>query len=41
MSHRLDPGEVDKLIRLFPDEAHSLWPAARGTARGEAPGWRL
>jgi uncharacterized protein (DUF2267 family) len=43
MANRLDPGEVEKLIKLFPDELRSLWPAARsvGTGAGrEAPGWR-
>jgi uncharacterized protein (DUF2267 family) len=36
MSNRLDPGEVEKLIRLFPNELHELWPPARGAA--VAPG---
>ena len=29
MANRLDSGEVEKLIKLFPDELRSLWPAAR------------
>jgi uncharacterized protein (DUF2267 family) len=43
MSNRLDAGEIEKLIKLFPEELRGLWPAARGVragARGEAPGWR-
>jgi uncharacterized protein (DUF2267 family) len=43
MSNRLDPGEIEKLVKLFPEELRELWPAARGasTSRGEqAPGWR-
>ncbi len=43
MSNRLDPGEIEKLIKLFPDELRSLWPVARNVGSGpsdEAPGWR-
>ena len=43
MSNKLDPGEIEKLIKMFPDELRDLWPAARNVgagARGEAPGWR-
>ena len=43
MSNKLDPGEIEKLIKTFPDELRDLWPAARNVgagARGEAPGWR-
>ena len=43
MANRLDPGEIEKLIKLFPDELRDLWPAARNVGagpRGEAPGWR-
>ena len=43
MSNRLDPGEIEKLVKLFPDELRELWPAARGASvgrGGEAPGWR-
>lgn len=43
MSNRLDPGEIEKLIKLLPEEIRDLWPAARGVGagpRGEAPGWR-
>jgi uncharacterized protein (DUF2267 family) len=29
MAKRLDAGEVDKLINLFPKELRDLWPAAR------------
>jgi uncharacterized protein (DUF2267 family) len=42
MSNRLDPGEVEKLIRLFPNELRELWPPTRGAgvAPGNAaPGW--
>jgi uncharacterized protein (DUF2267 family) len=43
MSNRLDAGEIEKLIKLFPAELRDLWPAARsvgGGPSGEAPGWR-
>jgi uncharacterized protein (DUF2267 family) len=42
MANKLDPGAVEKLIRVFPDELRCLWPAARGsgTAPEGAPGWR-
>jgi uncharacterized protein (DUF2267 family) len=43
MSNRLDPGEIEKLMKLFPEELRELWPAARGASPGrggEAPGWR-
>jgi len=43
MSNRLDPGELEKLISLFPDELRDLWPAARGAQAApgdEPPGWR-
>jgi hypothetical protein len=43
MSNRLDPGEIEKLVKLFPEELRALWPAARGAGAGqggEAPGWR-
>ena len=43
MANKLDPGEIEKLIKLFPDELRGLWPAARNVGagpRGEAPGWR-
>jgi uncharacterized protein (DUF2267 family) len=42
MSNRLDPGEIEKLVKLFPEELRELWPAARGAGAGrsgEAPGW--
>ena len=29
MAKRLDPGEVEKLIKLFPEELRSFWPATR------------
>ncbi len=29
LANRLDPGEVQKLIQLFPSELRNLWPAAR------------
>ena len=41
MCDKLDPGEIDKLIKLFPEELRSLWPVVRSVgASGEAPGWR-
>jgi uncharacterized protein (DUF2267 family) len=43
MSNRLDPGEIEKLIKLLPDELRDLWPAARSVGAGPrsgAPGWR-
>jgi hypothetical protein len=43
MSNRLDPGEIEKLIKLLPDELRDLWPAARSVGAGpsgKAPGWR-
>lgn len=43
MSNRLDRGEIEKLIKLFPEEIRDLWPAARAAAAGAgegAPGWR-
>jgi hypothetical protein len=43
MANRLDPGEIEKLIKLFPDELRELWPAGRNVGagpEGEAPGWR-
>ena len=29
MANRLDPGEVDKLIKLFPEQLRELWPTVR------------
>jgi uncharacterized protein (DUF2267 family) len=40
MANRLDPGEVEKLIKLFPDELRTLWPAARHGGAGESGGWQ-
>jgi uncharacterized protein (DUF2267 family) len=43
LSNRLDPGETEKLVKLFPEGLRQLWPAARGARAaggGEAPGWR-
>jgi uncharacterized protein (DUF2267 family) len=40
MANRLDPGEIEKLIKLFPDELRSLWPAARHPRGGENSGWQ-
>jgi uncharacterized protein (DUF2267 family) len=40
MANRLDPGEVEKLIKLFPDELRSLWPAARHAGARESGGWQ-
>jgi uncharacterized protein (DUF2267 family) len=38
---KLDPGEIEKLVKLFPDELRGLWPAMRTVGPGgEAPGWR-
>jgi uncharacterized protein (DUF2267 family) len=39
MANRMDPGEVEKLITLFPDELRSLWPAARHGGAAEGGGW--
>jgi uncharacterized protein (DUF2267 family) len=30
VANRLDPGEIEKLVKLFPKELRGLWPAARG-----------
>jgi uncharacterized protein (DUF2267 family) len=43
ISNRLDAGEIEKLVKLFPEELRELWPPARGAGAdqsGEAPGWR-
>jgi hypothetical protein len=40
MANRMDPGEVEKLIKLFPEELRSLWPAARHGGTGESGGWQ-
>ena len=40
MTKRLDPGEVEKLIKLFPDELRRLWPAARHAGASESGGWQ-
>jgi uncharacterized protein (DUF2267 family) len=40
MASRLDPGEVEKVIRLFPEELRDLWPAARHPGEGESGGWQ-
>ena len=29
MCDRIDPGEIDKVIRVFPSELRSLWPESR------------
>jgi hypothetical protein len=39
MANRMDAGEVEKLIKLFPEELRSLWPAARHAGAGEGGGW--
>jgi uncharacterized protein (DUF2267 family) len=40
MANRLDPGETEKLIKLFPDELRSLWPAARHPGASQKGGWQ-
>jgi hypothetical protein len=35
----LEAGELEKLIKLFPDELRSLWPAARHASAGKG-GWQ-
>jgi uncharacterized protein (DUF2267 family) len=40
MVSRLDPGEVEKLIKLFPEELRELWPAARHAGLGESVRWQ-
>ncbi len=37
---RLDPGEIEKVIKVFPPELRNLWPASRALVlreRGSAP----
>jgi uncharacterized protein (DUF2267 family) len=40
MANKLDPGEVEKLIRLFPNELRNLWPAARHPDPSQSAGWQ-
>ena len=43
MANRLDGGEVEKLIKTFPEELRGLFPAARGAGPsrgGDNPAWR-
>lgn len=42
MCDKLDPGEVEKLIRMFPEDLRKLWPVVRNVGsseKGAAPGW--
>ena len=42
MCDKLDPGEVEKLIRIFPEDLRTLWPVVRNVGsseKGGAPGW--
>jgi uncharacterized protein (DUF2267 family) len=34
MSNRLDPGEIEKLKKLFPEELRELWSPGRGASAG-------
>jgi uncharacterized protein (DUF2267 family) len=36
MCDKIDPNEVEKLIKLFPEELRLLWPAARSGAAGKS-----
>jgi uncharacterized protein (DUF2267 family) len=38
MANRLDPGEVEKLVKLFSKELQELWPTARHPGTG--PAWQ-
>ena len=43
ISKRLDAGEIEKLMKIFPDELRDLWPAAHdvaGAPTGKASGRR-
>jgi uncharacterized protein (DUF2267 family) len=40
MTNRMDPGEVEKIIKMLPDEIRSLWPAARHPAAGTGGAWQ-
>jgi uncharacterized protein (DUF2267 family) len=41
MASRLDAGEVEKLITLFPEELRNLWPVARRhPGAGASAGWQ-
>jgi len=43
MCDKIDLGEMNKLINVFPEELRDLWPAARRVAIGKeggAPGWQ-
>jgi uncharacterized protein (DUF2267 family) len=35
MCDKLDPGEIEKVIRVFPPELRNLWPAERAPVRRE------
>ncbi len=43
MCDKLDSGEVEKLIRIFPEDLRKLWPVVRSVASTEGgiapPGW--
>jgi hypothetical protein len=43
MANRLDAGEVEKLVKMFPEQLRGLFPAARGVGSGRGgdnPAWR-
>jgi hypothetical protein len=42
MSDKIDPGEIEKLIRVFPNELRNLWPESRrvpASRHGNAQGY--
>jgi uncharacterized protein (DUF2267 family) len=44
MCEKLDPGEIEKVVKVFPSELRNLWPAVRAPVqhdRGSAPGQYL
>ena len=42
MCDKLDSGEIEKLIKVFPEDLRKLWPVVRNvgsSSAGGAPGW--
>jgi uncharacterized protein (DUF2267 family) len=39
MTNRMDPGEIEKLLKILPDEIRSLWPTARHPGAGGSGAW--
>jgi uncharacterized protein (DUF2267 family) len=37
MCRRIDPGEIEKVIRLLPKELQALWPDRRGPMPSAEP----